>query len=107
MLCYKAAQVIVVTKNDPKDWKMEDGRSGVSHTGIVAVLGEDMKVQNLKIKGKTAEELNEKIAALTLGKPFHFSVTNIESVFKNGDDGKRQVGYEFVVDIPKALRKAA
>lgn len=107
MLVYKARQVIVATRNEPKEWEM-NGRKGTSHTATIAVLGEDMRVSNLKIKGQSVDDLNAKVAALTIGKPYDFRVINIEHLYKVGDDGKRKADYEFVVDVQKpAQAKAA
>jgi len=101
MLCYKAAQVIVATKNEAKEWEM-NGRKGVSHSAVIAVLGQNMRVANLRLRAASEEELHVKISRLDLGKPFEFPVLNVEPVFKMGDDGKRKSDYEYVVDIPPA-----
>lgn len=108
MLCFKARQVIVATINESKEWAM-NGRTGVSHTATVVVLGEDLRASNLKMKAADADKLKAKVAELTIGKPYEFRVTNIEPVFIMGDDGKRKADYQYVVDLPPSApaRKAA
>jgi len=96
MLMFKAAQVIVATLEEPKAWKME-GREGVTHAAVVCCLGHDGKASNIKIKGKSAEELNAKIGALTPGKPFDLPIIDVVPIFKQGD--RRASGYELVADI--------
>lgn len=91
MLVYKATQVIGIVKNDPKPWEI-GGRSGITHSAKMAVVGADMGVSSITLKAKTAEELETKIKKYPLGKPADIAVTEIVPVFKAGD--RRAANYE-------------
>lgn len=96
MLAYKALQVIAATREEPKDWEM-NGRKGTTHAATICVLGHAGKADNIKIKAKTADELNVKVDALTIGKPYDFPILEVVPVFKAGD--RRPSSYELVADV--------
>jgi hypothetical protein len=74
-----------------------NGKSGTVYAATVCVLGHSGKADNLKIKAKTADELNAKIDVLTLGKPYDFPILEVVPIFKAGD--RRPSAYEFVGDV--------
>lgn len=84
MLTYKAQQVIAAVKNEPKPWEM-GGRSGVSHSAKVAVLGQNAEVASITLKAKTAEDLDKKLAKYPLGKPSEIPIVEVVPVFRAGD----------------------
>ena len=104
MLVFKSLQVICATRNEAKDWSM-NGKSGVSHSAFVCVVGMDGKASNIKIKAASAEDLNAKIGQLTIGKPYEFPIVEIVPVFKTGE--RKAASYEYVADvkIPLAVVK--
>jgi len=102
MLVFKAAQIIVATREEPKDWDM-GGKKGTTHPATLCCLGFDGKASNIKIKAKTEDELNAKIAQLTIGKPYDLPIVEVIPVFKTGD--RRASGFELVADI-KIFAKA-
>ena len=74
MLVYKAQQVISAQPivNRPWEMKGENGnpaRSGISIYSDVTVIGGDGSVAVIRFKGRTEDEVKEKIAKLTPGKP--------------------------------------
>lgn len=91
MLIYKAAQVIAITKNEPKPWEM-GGRSGVSHTAKMAVVGNAADVASITLKSKTAEELTAKIGKFPIGKAAEIQIVEVVPVFKSGD--RKAASYE-------------
>jgi len=91
MLMYKAMQVVAVTKNEPKPWKME-GREGVNHSAKMAVIGTAADVASITLKAKTADELTAKVAKYTVGKPAEIQILDVVPVFKTGD--RRAASYE-------------
>lgn len=92
MLMYKAAQVVAIVRNDPKPWTME-GRSGVTHSAKMAVIGQTASVAEIVIKAKTSEELEKKLAKFVVGKPADIAIEQVVPVFKSGD--RRAASYEF------------
>lgn len=74
MLVYKAQQVVSAQAIVERDWTMpgEKGqadRSGTSIYSDVTVIGEDGAVAVIRMKGKTHDEVKQKVASLTPGKP--------------------------------------
>lgn len=92
MLVYKAVQVIAIVKNEPKPWEM-GGRSGVTHSAKMAVIGENADVASITLKSKSAEDLTAKIGRFHVGKPTEVRITDIVPVFKQGD--RKAASYEF------------
>lgn len=92
MLVFKAVQVIAIVKNEPKPWEM-GGRSGVSHTAKMAVVGGNADVASITLKSKTAEELTAKIGRYVVGKASEIQILEIVPVFKAGD--RKAASYEF------------
>ena len=91
MLMYKAAQVVAVVKSDPKPWTME-GRTGVTHSAKMAVIGAAAGVAEITVKAKTAEELDKKLVKFVVGKPAEVAIEQVVPVFKTGD--RRAASYE-------------
>ena len=83
MLVFKAAQVIGVSLNEPKDWAME-GRTGTTHSAQLAVIGPRANVATIVLKCKTADDLKKKVASFTIGKPAEIELHNVVPVFKHG-----------------------
>lgn len=92
MLVFKAAQVIACNVQDPKEWTM-NGRSGVTHSAKLAVIGPMADVASITLKAKTAEELKAKAAKYPIGKPAEVHVVDIVPVFKSGD--RKASAYEY------------
>jgi len=92
MLVFKAAQVVSSHKNEPKPWKME-GREGVNHTANLACFGERGDVASIKLKAKSAEELDAKLKRYPIGKPAEVQILEIVPIFKAGD--RKAAAYEY------------
>lgn len=93
MLVFKAAQVVVVARQEPKPWEF-GGKAGISHSAKMAVIGMMASAENIVLKAKTAEELEKKIAMYPAnGKPVDIVVREITPVFKQGE--RKPSGYEF------------
>lgn len=90
-LIYKAAQVVAIVRNDPKPWTM-DGRSGVSHSAKMAVIGTGAGVAEITVKAKTAEDLDKKLSKCVIGKPADILIEQVVPVFKAGD--RKAASYE-------------
>lgn len=91
MLLYKAAQVIAIVKNEPKPWEM-GGRSGVTHSAKMAVIGANADVASITLKAKTAEDLDKKIGRFVVGKATEVPIQEVVPVFKSGD--RKAASYE-------------
>jgi hypothetical protein len=92
-LIYKAAQVVTCLREEPKAWKME-GREGVNHTALMSCIGALGGCQEIRLKAKSVEELDKKIAKYPLGKPSEIVIDQVIPTFRAGD--RKASGYDLV-----------
>lgn len=83
MLVFKASQVIAATAITTKPWAFKDERgadkAGTSIYSDVTVLSSNGSVAVIRIKGKTEDEVKQKVARLAVGKSAEIEIRPDES----------------------------
>jgi len=92
MLIFRSAQVVAIHKEDPKPWEM-NGKTGVTHSAKLSCVGTRGDVAVIKLKAKTAEDLEKKIALYPAGKAADVIVLDVLPMFRPGE--RKASGYEF------------